>query len=214
MSLRSEDRRKPSPLPTRKERERARRQGEILAAAERVFTRTGFHAATMQEIAHESEFAVGTLYGFFPSKEALLAGFIETHLEEIVRGVRSAVEAPAPSGERLRAVVGTVLAFFESHRSLFGIYLQEVASPGTGVGGLGQECAARRYGEALALVERLVAGGIRDGTFRKVDRRVGSVALMGLIDAFVEHWIRTEPDRPLSDRRDTVVDLYLHGVGA
>ncbi|NCC26054.1 MAG: TetR/AcrR family transcriptional regulator, partial [Deltaproteobacteria bacterium] len=57
--------------PTRRERERLRQRQDILAGALALFAEKGYHNVSMQEIAERTEFATGTLYKFFPSKEDL-----------------------------------------------------------------------------------------------------------------------------------------------
>lgn len=49
----------------------------ILDAAERVFARAGFHAATMQEVAAEASMSPGNLYRYFSSKDAIIEGMTE-----------------------------------------------------------------------------------------------------------------------------------------
>jgi AcrR family transcriptional regulator len=49
----------------------------ILDAAERSFTRAGFHRSTMQDVAAEAGMSPGNLYRYFPSKDALVAGLCE-----------------------------------------------------------------------------------------------------------------------------------------
>jgi AcrR family transcriptional regulator len=49
----------------------------ILDAAERVFARAGFHAATMQDVAVEARMSPGNLYRYFLSKDAIIAGMAE-----------------------------------------------------------------------------------------------------------------------------------------
>ncbi len=49
----------------------------ILDAAERVFARGGFHAATMQDVAAEAGMSPGNLYRYFNSKDAIIAGMAE-----------------------------------------------------------------------------------------------------------------------------------------
>lgn len=56
----------------RKERERTVRREEILTAAEKVFADKGIVASTIDDIAREAELGKGTLYNYFPSKEAIL----------------------------------------------------------------------------------------------------------------------------------------------
>ncbi|MGF1601831.1 MAG: TetR/AcrR family transcriptional regulator [Thermosynechococcaceae cyanobacterium] len=51
--------------------DKAAKQQEILDAAIVVFTRQGYHAAKMADIAIEAGMGKGTLYEYFPTKEAL-----------------------------------------------------------------------------------------------------------------------------------------------
>jgi TetR/AcrR family transcriptional regulator, repressor for uid operon len=55
----------------------AERRRLILDAAERSFTRAGFHRTTMQDVAAEAGMSPGNLYRYFPSKDALVAGLCE-----------------------------------------------------------------------------------------------------------------------------------------
>jgi TetR/AcrR family transcriptional repressor of uid operon len=59
------------------------RRGEILAAAQRCFVRSGFHQTSMQEICAEAGMSAGNLYRYFPSKEALIAGIAERDRAEV-----------------------------------------------------------------------------------------------------------------------------------
>ncbi len=53
------------------ERQESRR-AQIVDAARRCFSATGFHATSMADIAAEAGVSVGTPYRYFPSKEALI----------------------------------------------------------------------------------------------------------------------------------------------
>ena len=53
------------------------RRTQILDAAERRFSRAGFHRTTMQDVAAEAGMSPGNLYRYFPSKDALVAGLCE-----------------------------------------------------------------------------------------------------------------------------------------
>lgn len=65
----------PQKLP-RKEREAERHKNEILVAAEKVFAEKGYVSVSMEDVAQSAEFAVGTLYKFFRSKEELYSEII------------------------------------------------------------------------------------------------------------------------------------------
>ena len=59
------------------------RRAQILDAAERCFTRAGFHRSTMQEIALEAGMSPGNLYRYFPSKDAMVAGLTERNRAQL-----------------------------------------------------------------------------------------------------------------------------------
>lgn len=63
-----------------------RRRGEVrvaalLESATATFAEKGYEAATMTEIAARADAAIGSLYQFFPSKEAIAAALIERYGE-------------------------------------------------------------------------------------------------------------------------------------
>lgn len=70
------------------------RQGEILEAAKRCFSRNGFHGTSMQEICAEVQMSPGSLYRYFPSKEAIIAGIAEQDRADVAEKFQAIVEAP------------------------------------------------------------------------------------------------------------------------
>ncbi len=75
----------PSAAEPRK-RPRQRRSEEtvarILDAAARIFDERGYRATTTNHVAEEAGVSVGSLYQYFPNKDALLTGLTERHLED------------------------------------------------------------------------------------------------------------------------------------
>ncbi|MCX7340626.1 MAG: TetR/AcrR family transcriptional regulator [Hyphomicrobiales bacterium] len=49
----------------------------ILDAAHRCFVRSGFHRATMQDVAHEAGMSAGNIYRYFASKDQIVSGLCE-----------------------------------------------------------------------------------------------------------------------------------------
>jgi AcrR family transcriptional regulator len=70
------------------------RRGEILQAAKRCFSRSGFHGTSMQEICAEAQMSPGGLYRYFPSKEAIIAGIAEQDRADVAEKFQAIVEAP------------------------------------------------------------------------------------------------------------------------
>lgn len=53
----------------------------ILAAAARVFSEYGYRAGTTNRIAAAADISIGSLYQYFPNKDAILAALIDAHID-------------------------------------------------------------------------------------------------------------------------------------
>jgi AcrR family transcriptional regulator len=82
--------RKPATKPRKhasQERSRATVDALIQATA-RILVREGFDSASTNRIAEQAGVSVGSLYQYFPGKEALVAAVIARHKQELVRVAR------------------------------------------------------------------------------------------------------------------------------
>jgi AcrR family transcriptional regulator len=84
----------------------------VLEGAARVFKREGF-GATTNRIAETAGVSIGTLYEYFPNKEALLAALAERHVAEAERGIMAALCSELLGSPQLAALQRAILA---SHR--------------------------------------------------------------------------------------------------
>jgi Transcriptional regulator len=60
-----------------------RRMQRILDAAEQIFAECGYQAATTNDIAARAQTSIGTLYRFFPNKEAIVQYLNERYAQEM-----------------------------------------------------------------------------------------------------------------------------------
>lgn len=68
--------------------ERSRRTVErIVDAAARIFHEQGYAGATTNDIADEAEVSIGSLYQYFPNKDALLVALTRRHIESTTAGL-------------------------------------------------------------------------------------------------------------------------------
>ncbi len=70
------------------------RREEILQAAKRCFSRSGFHGTSMQQVCAEARMSPGSLYRYFPSKEAIIAGIAEQDRADVAEKFQSIIDAP------------------------------------------------------------------------------------------------------------------------
>lgn len=106
----------------------------VLKAAAQVFTRRGYAGATTNHIAERAGVSVGSLYEYFPSKDALLVALMEAHLAEGEAVLLKAAGEIAVSGAHdLAAMVRHVArAMVELHardRELHRILFEEAPLP-------------------------------------------------------------------------------------
>ena len=87
----------------------------LIEATARILVREGFDKASTNRIAEKAGVSVGSLYQYFPGKEALVAAVIERHnheLMEVVSGARANVAA-LPLEQAVRKLVAAAI---EAHR--------------------------------------------------------------------------------------------------
>ena len=66
----------PHPRPRRRARRKEARPGEILAAALALFAAHGFAATRLEDVADRAGVSKGTIYLYFPTKEALFRAVV------------------------------------------------------------------------------------------------------------------------------------------
>jgi AcrR family transcriptional regulator len=108
----------------------------ILAAAVSQFRESGFSAATTRDIAREAKIATGTLFNYFPSKEAIVLALAVEALAEADKDFERAKRSGASLEEELFALIAAGLRQLKRHRDYLGPLVQAALSPlvvGTGL---------------------------------------------------------------------------------
>src|SRR5215469_6363466 len=87
----------------------------LLEATARVLMHEGYDRASTNRIAEEAGVSIGSLYQYFPGKEALVAAVIDRHHEELMQVARGTLAAVAalPLEQAVRKLVTVAI---EAHR--------------------------------------------------------------------------------------------------
>jgi AcrR family transcriptional regulator len=101
----------------------------ILDAAESVFAKCGFDAATTREIAALSETNVATTYSYFASKEALYAAVMERAIEPLIELMDHFSGERDKSGAAPGAIEG-VLSRLANHEGTTRLVYREIVANG------------------------------------------------------------------------------------
>lgn len=195
---------------------RARRQA-ILAAALEVFGRSGYHKASLREVAELVSMSEAGLLHHFPSKAALLTAVLE-HRDEESRHMVD-FQAPDPR-DTLRAVRDVV------HRDaaqsgvveVFAMVSAEATDPGHPAHDFFQARYAALLVELADLFRRLAeAGELRPGT----DPRQAARGTLAIWDGLQVQWLLDRDGLDVADDLEAYLNLHLTrplragvGVGA
>lgn len=101
-----------------------RTQEELLAAAVRVFSRRGFWAARLDEVAREAGYTTGAIYSNFSGKDDLFLAAFEREIARHIGEVDAALEAADGPYERIRAAADQWIAYLERSPEMFALFVE------------------------------------------------------------------------------------------
>ena len=202
---------------SRRRRAPEERPQQILDAAFHEFGERGLAGARLDDIARRANVAKGTIYLYFPTKEALFQEMVRTSiiaaLEMAEQRVAHNDQESAPRqveqffmhwwtflrSERFQVVQRLVMAELPNFPDLLQFYADEVIARG------------RR------LIASLIARGTKRGEFREIDPDVAARMLQSLAMTHTIWCSRRQFSAALgahSDEqvRDQLVDFYLHAL--
>jgi AcrR family transcriptional regulator len=124
----------PSTSPRRRPRQ-ARAQATVEAivkATAHVLVAEGYDRASTNRIAHAAGVSIGSLYQYFPSKEALVAALVESHVERMCAALTQTLteETPNDLASRARVLVRGMMAAYTVDPELHHVLCQEVPKVG------------------------------------------------------------------------------------
>jgi AcrR family transcriptional regulator len=161
---------------SRKERGNTRHKNEILSAALKLFSDKGFHNVSMQEIADESEFAVGTLYKYFESKEALFEELIDDTGQQVLTKFVEILEGSGKEDEKLSKFFRYQPEFQQQHGEVIKLYVYELGLKGAAITSINKKNSVRDI--LVSKLTQLIKDGIQKDLFRTVDPVITAKAIV------------------------------------
>lgn len=200
-------------LSSRRERERQRHRTEIVDAAMRLFSEKGFHNVSMQEIAVEAEFATGTIYNFFESKEALYREIMDGVAQNVLSLATPILEGPADEREKIAAFIGASIHVFGENAAAIRLFLRANQGPFTHIGtGHLSETATTVHETIQAMLKQVFACGVQKGLFRPIDPGVPALALDAALRAIIFSAAENVQDSALEEKVAGIEELFFRGI--
>src|SRR5437764_7084678 len=141
------------------------RTAAILEAARKVFANKGFNDATVDDIANAAGVAKGTVYLYYSSKREVYFEALKFGLEQMHAALADKLKRVSTPEDKLRALIGVKLAYFDENRDFFKIYYSELGNICLHPGAIDSEFKALYLEQA-----RVVEGILKEGARKKVLR--------------------------------------------
>jgi AcrR family transcriptional regulator len=172
----------------------------LIEATARILVTEGFDKASTNRIAEKAGVSIGSLYQYYPGKEALVAAVIDRHNQEIMQVVRGTLAevTSQPIEKAVRRLVETAI---EAHRidpKLHRVIAEQI--PRTG--GLENVEAFNR--ETYALFRAYLEG--HSDEFRIVDLGVATFVCVTSIEALAHTAVLHRSEKLSDEMVETLVD--------
>ena len=179
----------------------------ILAATARVLVKKGFDGLTTNAVADHAGVSIGSLYQYFPSKEALVAALIEQHIDLMNAAILSELTrvAQLPMSHAIRAVIELTVRAHSIEPELHRVLTEQVPRVGR----------LARLAEADSICRRMVAGllAARKAELAISDPDTAAFILVAAIESITHRAALFAPERlrdpRLIDEAVLLVSRYL-----
>ncbi|MET8832344.1 TetR/AcrR family transcriptional regulator [Micromonospora sp. NPDC004540] len=179
-----------SSTPMFKRLPRAVREQQMLDAAVKVFSRRGFHAASMDEIADDAGISKPMVYAYLGTKEEVFVACLHREGTRMMEAIAGAAAPDLPADERLWRGLRAFFGFVGAHRDGWAVLYRQARGE--------QPFAAELATMRGRLVE--VVAGMFDHALRANGREVGATdlevvayALVGATESLAD-WLADHPE--------------------
>ena len=179
----------------------------ICDAAMRVVGRNGLAKATVREIAREAGVAKGTVYLYFPSRDAILEKTVEAAVGQLLDRLRCAGEKGRTCGDSLELILAAQFAYFDENRDFFRLYFASGESSEDR-----RLRQSRNYRDHIEHLAGIIRKGRRRGEVASGDPERAAIAIAGAArDLILRRINERKPPAPGADAR-FLTELVFRGL--
>jgi len=183
------------------------RRGELIAAAERLFSDRGYEATSVRDIADALNIKAGSLYAHIETKEDVLWEILEGAATRFFEAVRPIVHSNLVPVEKLRRVIAAHVKVITDSASSAAIYLTEwrhLSEPRR------SQFTARRD-EYEQMLRGLIRQGIHEGVLADVDEKFATLLILSSMN-WVYQWYKPGGPMTPEDIARTLTDMLFKGL--
>ncbi|WUH98320.1 TetR/AcrR family transcriptional regulator [Spirillospora sp. NBC_00431] len=188
------------PRKTPKQQRAWQTRERILAAAAHVFAEHGYASGTTDRIAEHAGLSIGSLYQYFPNKDAILVALAGAHLDETADTIRTHLAEARSLREWLSALTRALADLHAANPRLHQVLFEQAPRPPDLVA---------RFHKAEAEAESLVAELLRNDPATQVpDPAHAARFVVALVESLIHRFTSSDPAE-LTEEIVTIVTRYL-----
>ncbi|NDA82219.1 MAG: TetR/AcrR family transcriptional regulator [Actinobacteria bacterium] len=161
---------------------RDERRAQLLVAALEIFTASGYHAASMDEIAERANVSKPVLYQHFPSKLDLYLAVLDLHIDSLVFAIQKAIASTRDNRNRVKATIEAYFGFIEGEGEAFRLLFESDMSVEPQV----RERLERMSYDCAVAVSAVISA---DTGLPKDESMILAIGLIGCAQITARHWL-------------------------
>jgi AcrR family transcriptional regulator len=198
--------------PRRREREIERTRADIMLAAARAFSRSGYAGATMQDIAREAGFTAASLYTYFPGKQEIFEGLLTMLHEEFEATFRRETPESLSFQQQVELQMRHQFELIESRRDIFSMLFTLWPGKGQDLPLSGKACPHHPFELRVTMTARWIAKAASPADLHGRDPLELARFLVGAVFALVHGWAQEGMKTRLTDLVPHAMDLLFYGI--
>lgn len=186
----------------------------LLAAGLEVFSRKGYSATRVEDIAKQADVTTGAIYHHFGGKSALYIALVEKSDARANQLARQIVEEGGTPATILKRLLVRLFQFIEEDREYRAV-LELSLNKTEMVAELATITGQIRQGRRLLaqFFSNLIAEGIGAGEIRSsVSPEDAALTLVGFMNGIGLIWVQDQEHFSIRERAEDFVDLFLAGI--
>ncbi|MEU5551737.1 MULTISPECIES: TetR/AcrR family transcriptional regulator [unclassified Micromonospora] len=198
-----------SATPAFKRLPRAVREQQMLDAAVRVFSRRGYHGASMDEIAEDAGISKPMVYAYLGTKEELFVACLHREGTRMMEAIAGAAVPDLPADERLWRGLRAFFGFVGAHRDGWSVLYRQARA---------EQPFARELAQMRARMVEVVAGMLDHAlraegrTAAETELEVVAYALVGATESLGD-WLADHPDADPEKTATRMMNAAWLGAG-
>jgi len=186
------------------------RKDQILDAALTVLVQHGYEGSRMDDVVSESQLSKGAIYWYYKSKKDMYLDLVNFWVIRYSATINHLVENDQAAPDQLKSLFNYFIDQYESDPDPF-IALTEFWSMAQKDNDFRSKLQ-KVYSQFLEVLEKIVAKGVKDGDFKKLDIRITAMSIMLNVESI--NWFTLFDTHGVSARDyiQTISDFILAGL--